>query len=359
VLTALANTGGIKTAVLSSDEDPSAAVKSAVSSMTTGAGTSMRVLLADSQLTSLLGTSNGRSSAGEQFATEQDFLAETAMIVAELPSVSGRSLVIAPPQRWSPSAAEAGKLLSESDAPWLRPTLLSDLAPAPSDPQTLPGGPRDGAELGSSYMNLVRFVGDSLRTYQDLLDQPSSGTTQSLQEALTATTSTAWRGSGNGAGTATLINLANFVRDAEQKVQIIGGKKWLLAGASGDVAVSVQNGMSQPVQVRVQVSDPDASQLSISKFVDLITIAAGGTETVKVPVHSSGIETTTMQLQLVTRNGSPLSTPSQSLTVQVTRYGRALIILIAAALGVVVLASAARWIRQWRSGTRAGSGGTA
>jgi uncharacterized protein DUF6049 len=357
VLTALANTGRINTAVLSSDEDPSA--MSAVSSMTTGAGTSMRVLLADSQLTSLLGTSNGRSSAGEQFATEQDFLAETAMIVAELPYGSGRSLVIAPPQRWSPSAAEADTLLSESNAPWLRPTLLSDLTPAPSDPQKLPGGPRDAAELSSSYMNLVRFTGDSLRTYQDLLAQPSSGTTQSLQEALTATTSTAWRGSGNGAGTATLINLANFMRDAEQKVQIIGGKKWLLAGASGDVAVSVQNGMSQPVQVRVQVSDPDASQLSIGTFNDLIPIAAGGTATVKVPVHASGIETTTMQLQLVTRNGSPLPTPSQPLTVQVTRYGRALIILIAAALGVVVLASAARWIRQWRSGTRAGSGGTA
>jgi hypothetical protein len=353
VLTALANTGAINTAVLGS---PSAT--SAVSSTTTGADTSMRVLLADSQLTSLLGTSNGQSSAGAQFATEQDFLAETAMIVAELPFVSGRSIVIAPPRRWSPSAAEADTLLSESDAPWLRPTRLSDLASAHGDPQQLPSSQHDSAELSSSYMNLVRFVGGSLRTYQDLLAQPDSGTTQSLQGALTATTSTAWRGSGNGAGTATLINLANFVRDSEQKVQIIGGKKWLLAGASGDVAVSVQNGMSQPVQVRVQVSDADASQLSIGKFDDLIPIAAGGTATVKVPVHSSGIETTTMQLQLVTRDGSPLSTPSQPLTVQVTRYGRALIILIAAALGVVVLASGARWIRQWRSGTRAGSGGT-
>ncbi|HEX6454050.1 MAG TPA: DUF6049 family protein [Trebonia sp.] len=357
VLTTLAKTGGINTVVFGTDAYPSAT--SAVGSTTTGAGTSMRVLLADSQLMSLLGTSNGQSSAGAQFATEQDFLAETAMIVAELPFGKDRSVVIAPPRRWSPSAAEADTLLSESvNAPWLRPTQLKDLASAPGDPQKLPSGQRDSAELGNSYMNLVRFVGGSLRTYQDLLAQPDSGTTQSLREALTATTSTAWRGSGNGAGTATLLNLSNFVRDAEQKVEIIGGKKWLLAGASGDVAVSVQNGMSQPVQVRVQVSDPDVSQLSIGKFGDLITIAAGGTGTVKVPVHSSGIETTTMQLQLVTRNGSPLSTPSQPLTVQVTRYGRALIILIAAALGVVVLASGARWVRQWRSGTRAGSGGT-
>lgn len=354
VLTALAKTGGISTAVLGSSS-----ATSAVSSTTTGTGTSMRVLLADSQLTSLLGTSNGQSSAGAQFATEQDFLAETAMIVAELPFDSGRSVVVAPPQRWSPSAAEAGTLLSESkNAPWLRPALLSDLTAAHGDPQQLPSGQHDSAELGSSYMNLVKFVGGSLQTYQNLLAQPGSGTTQSLREALIATTSTAWRGSGNGAGTATLINLANFVRNGEQKVQIIGGKKWLLAGASGDVAVSVQNGMSQPVQVRVRVTDPDVSQLSIGKFDDLITVGAGGTGTVKVPVHSSGIETTTMQLQLVTRNGSPLSTPSQPLTVQVTRYGRALIILIAAALGVVVLASGARWVRQWRSGTRAGSGGT-
>jgi hypothetical protein len=71
-----------------------------------------------------------------------------------------------------------------------------------------------------------------------------------------------------------------------------------------------------------------------------------------------------MQLQLQTEDGSPLTWTSQSLSVQATRYGRALLVLIAAALGVLVLTSVARWIRRWlndgRNDTKADgrSGGT-
>lgn len=357
VLTDLANTGGIDTVVLGTDEEPGAT--STVFKTSTRSGAPVRVLLADSGLTGLLGAPAANSGAGGQFATEQDFLAETAMIVAELPFVNGRSIIVAPPRRWAPSGAEADALLSETRAPWLRPTRLSDLAPARADPRQLPGSQRSGAELSRNYMKLVKAVGSSLETYQNLLDQPGAGTTRSLEAALAATSSSAWRGPGNGAGTATLIDLADFVRESERKVQIIAGKKVLLAGASGDIPVSVQNGMSQAVQVRVQATVPDVGQLSLGKFDALITVPAGKTGTVKMPVHSTGIETTTMRLQLVTRNGSPLpASQPQTLTVQVTRYGRALIILISAALGIVVLTSGARWVRQWLNGTRTGSGGT-
>jgi hypothetical protein len=355
--TALAATGKINTVVLGGADTPTTPT---VTKTTTGVGTPMRVLLADSGLTDLLGTSTGNSSAGAQFATEQNFLAETAMIVAEAPFGKNRSIVVAPPRRWSPSTAEANALLSESTSvPWLRPAKLKDMASSTAEPGQLPGNQHSSAELSSTYMNLAKAVGESLGTYQDLLYQPDSATTQSLRAALAATESTAWRGSGNGAGTAALIGLANFVRESEQKVQIIAGKKFLLAGASGDIAVSVRNGMSQAVQVRVRAVLPDMGQLSIGTPDALMTIPGGKTGTVKMPVHATGIETTTMQLQLVTRNGSPLpQSQAQSLTVQVTRYGRALIILIAAALGVVVLASGARWVRQWLNDTRAGSGGT-
>jgi hypothetical protein len=55
---------------------------------------------------------------------------------------------------------------------------------------------------------------------------------------------------------------------------------------------------------------------------------------------------------LQTKDGSPLTWTSQSLSVQATRYGRALLILIAAALGVLVLTAVARWIRRWRNDGR-------
>lgn len=357
LLTALTKTARANTVLLGSADEPS--ITSTVNKTTTGAGAPMRILLADSGLTSILGTSNAQSSAGSQFATEQNFLAETAMIVDELPFAKNRSIVIAPPRRWAPSAAEASALLSGSvNAPWLRPAKLSDVASEAAGPVQVPAEQPNGAALSRSYMRVVRAVGLSLGLYQSLLYQPNPAVTQLLREALLATTSTAWRGPGNGAGTETLINLANFVRDSERRVQIIAGTKVLLAGASGNIPVSVQNGTSQPVQVRIHADLPYVSQLSVGKFDALITVPAGKTGTVKMPVRATGIETTTLRLQLVTRNGLPLAWTSQSLTVQVTRYGRALIILICAALGVVVLTSVARWVRQWLNDTRAGSGGT-
>ena len=130
-------------------------------------------------------------------------------------------------------------------------------------------------------------------------------------------------------------------------MSIITGKKILLAGTSGTTPVSVQNLLPVEVQVRVVATPSAGSQLSVSKFADLLQVPAGQTGTVRVPLHSSAITTTTMQLQLQTEDGSPLTWTSQLLSVQATRYGRALLVLIAAALGVLVLTSVARWIRRW------------
>jgi hypothetical protein len=365
VLTALANSTDVKTVLLNSAELPNAS--STVSSVTTGIGSQMQLLLTDSGLTSTLGSATARSTAGAQFATEQNFLAQTAMIVAEEPSVPGRSVVVAPPARWDPSAAEAGTLLSmTAKAPWLHPATLSSLSSSSvttdhTDPrQSLPGDQVSGAELSRGYLDQVKTVGTSLALYENLLSQPGAAALQSLQAALAVTESSAWRGNGSAGGARALSYLSGFLRDSEQKVTIIAGKKVLLAGASGDTPVSVQNGMDAPIEVGVTVTVPPGSPLTVGKagkYSSLITVPAGKTGTVRVPVSSSAISTTTMQLQLVTKNGSPLAWTTETLSVQATRYGRALLILIGAALGVLVLTSVARWLRQWLNDTRAGSGG--
>jgi hypothetical protein len=354
VLTALANAGGVSTVMLNDNEMPNAA--SDVTSAQSGIGTTMRVLLTNSTLTGVLGSASAGSSAGAQFAAEQDYFAQTAMFVAKAPNTAGRSVIVAPPRRWDPSPAEANTLLSlTAKAPWLRPTGLPALAKSKaSPPQALSGIQVSGKELTGSYLNHVKSTSTDLAMYEDLVVHPDK---QALAAAMAATESSAWRGSGSAYGLLTIGKLANFLTDAKNQVQIIAGKKVLLAGASGDTPVSVQNSLDVPVQVRVVPSVPEGSELSFGNFVSLVTVPAKKTSTVKVPIRSSGIDTTTMQLQLVTKNGSPLTGPTY-LTVEVTRYGRALLILIGGALGVLVLTSVARWIRQWLNDTRAGSGGT-
>jgi hypothetical protein len=367
-LTALADNGGISTVLLGSDAVPGAT--SGVGSTTTGIGTSMNVVLADSGLTSVLGSSTATSPAGQQFATEQEFVAETAVLAG----AGDRSVVIAPPQRWDPSASEASALLSATvSVPWLHTEALSSLvAAAKSHPQPvrLPGDQVTSGELNSRYLNDVKYVDKMMGMYRDLLYQPDSGTVQKLEEAQVSTESAAWRGGGGSAGFTSVVDLENYLSDSESKIQIItaggktaGGKlignKVLLAGASADLPVSVKNGLNVPIEVKVSLDPPRGGELSVGKFGDLMPVEPGKTGTVKVPVHTTGIETTTMELQLVTRNGSPLTWTQQPMTVQVLRYGQALPLVIFGALGVLVLTAGVRWVRRWLNGTKAGSGGTA
>jgi Family of unknown function (DUF6049) len=355
-LTSLARDGGISTVVLNSGELPSSdgQYDNALNATTTGDGTTMGVLLADSGITSVLGSASASSPAGAQFDAAQDFLADTAMILAEGPNLQ-RSLVIAPPRHWDPSAAEAGALLSMTySAPWLHKTGLSSLADAAahlSTRTTAPSSAPRGA-LSTGYTSQIAAVSASAGLYKDLLYRPTPGQVNTIDTALTATASAAWRGAGASGGGHALTNLGDNLAENLKRVTIITGKKILLAGASGTTPVSVQNLLPVEVQVRVVATPSAGSQLSVSKFADLIQVPAGQTGTVRVPLHSSAITTTTMQLQLQTEDGSPLTWTSQSLSVQATRYGRALLIVIAAALGVLVLTAVARWVRRWLNNGR-------
>jgi hypothetical protein len=352
VLTSLASDGGISTVILSSGELPSTDGRydNALGKVTTGIGSTMRVLLADSRLTAILGSASAASPTAAQFDAEQDFLAQTAMIAAEAPSVQ-RSLVIAPPRRWDPSAAEAAKLLSLThEAPWLREVGLSSLAAAAGQlkvRESLPGKQISGAELGDRYLDQVSAADAGVALYKDLLYQPGAGLLASLDAAVAATTSAAWRTDPAG-GEQALARLTDYLSDAEQKVTIIAGKKVLLGGASGYTPVSVTNLGQQAVQVKV-LATPIGNALSVGNSGQLLTVQARKTGTVRIQLHSTAIGTTLVQLQLATKDGSPLTWKgaTESLSVQATRYGQALLVLIGAALGVLVLTSVARWIRQW------------
>jgi hypothetical protein len=374
VLTSLAHDGHVDTTVLSSSEMPPATdggaftPDDAVTRAVTGIGTHMTVLLADSHISGLLGAASARPSAGGQFAVTQDFLAETAMIVAEAPnSPRQRSVVIAPPRRWDPSLAEAEQLLQLTSAPWLKPMSLSKLAsgrPNPTQRQQLPSVHVAPHQLGVSYMNAVKSVRQGASLFQSLLSQPDPGLTQALWHAVAATESSAWRGAGNGGGWLTLLKLGDYFAENEKLIQIISKNKVLLAGNSGVTPVSVSNRLPFPVQVRVQATAPARSSLSIGDFNSLVTVQANSTATVRVPLHSAALGSTQIQLQLVTIHGMPLPErgATQPLSVESTRYGRALLVLIAAALGVLLLTSVVRWTRRALraaspGGARGGGGG--
>jgi hypothetical protein len=359
VLTSLAAAGGISTVVLSSDElsPGSDGVEDALARTVSGVGTSMSVLVANSRITSLLGTASATPTPAGQFALTQGFLAQTAMIAAESPGTA-RSLVIAPPPGWAPSPAEANALLSITHAPWLHPAGLSTLAAAAAKlPSTTHVTPKkvSHSELSSGYLAQIATVQASVSVFKDLLYQPPASQLISLDAALATTESSAWRGGGSPGGWLAIGALSHYLSESEKKVQMIASKKILLAGQSGETPVSVQNGLSEPVLVQVTAITPPGSQLQVGAFNALLKVQPGKTNTVRIPVHSAMIGTATVQLQLATQHGSPLTWhgTAQPLSVEVTRFGRSLLIIIGGALGILVLTSAYRLRRKRLAGARA------
>ena len=359
VLTSLASDGGITTAVLSSDELQSTSVgEDGLARTISDIGTSMSVLLANSRITSLLGTASTARTQASQFTLTQDFLAQTAMIAAE--TGTSRSLVIAPPADWDPSPAVANALLSDTHAPWLHPAGLSTLAAAAARlPSTthVPAKRVSGAELSDSYLDQVSTVQSNLSLFKDLLYQPPARVVNQFDAAVAVLDSSAWRGAGSYGGSFATGQLAGYLKYQEDKVQMIASKKVLLAGQSGETPVSVQNGLGVPIQVQVMATTPPGSDLRVGGSDGMHTVPAHGSNTIKMSVHSSTIGTTTVQLQLVTQDGSPLSWTAQPLSVEVTRFGRLLLIIIGGALGILVLTSAYRLRRKRLAG--ASSGGSA
>jgi hypothetical protein len=365
VLTNLAAAEHVDTVVLNSSEmRPTNAATvfqpdDAVTSLRV-AGLPMNVLLSDDTLTGVLkagDTSSGSLPKATEFAVKQRFLAETAMIAAEEPNTA-RTVVVAPPEDWSPSQTLASDLLGETTtAPWLKPTALDGLSSAPDTQRTVlrqspPDSKSSPGELSRSYLSRVRLLGAQLDVYKSMLYKPQPTYLQTLDQALIATESAAWRGGGMSQGLAQANNLRDYLRSAEKKVKIIASPQVQMGGSSGLVPVSIQNGLlDQAIRVKVVASAATTSQLTIGRFRDVIIIPPQQAVTVRLPVSSAPQGSTEIRLSLTSPNGMPLTfVTGSSLTVASTRYGRAILFLIVAAIGVLVLTSVYRGIRRWLNG---------
>ena len=368
LLTNLAAHQHVGTVVLNSDEMPpvvdAASVfqpDNAVASLRV-AGLPMNVLLSDDTLTKVLkagNTSSGTLPTSTEFAVRQRFLAETAMIAAEAPD-SERTIVVAPPGNWSPSEALASDLLGETQtAPWLTPTPLASLSSAPDTQRAAPrhsppaSQPSPG-ELSRDYLGQVRILGNRVGVYKSMLYKPAESYTLSLDEALLATESAAWRGSGEPQGAELVRGLSSYITAANKKVTIIPSGQVPMGGSSGLVPVSIQNGLHQAIQVRV-VATVDStsgrtSQLTIGHYQNQVIIPPLSPRTVRMPVSSAPQGSTQIHLVLTSANGTVLLFTRTSLTVLSTRYGRAILFLIGAAIGVLMLTSVYRGIRRWLHG---------
>jgi hypothetical protein len=196
--------------------------------------------------------------------------------------------------------------------------------------------------------------------FESMLSDPPKSYLTTLAAAVAVTQSSAWRGRGSPGGWLALTELLSYITDLHNTVGLIPVKKILLAGASGDTLASVQNGLDQfylpghglAIAVRVGASAELGSSLTVTSPAAPLVVNPGMTGSVRLVLHSTSIGTTTLQLQLLAKDGSPLAWPraSEPLSVEVTRFGRLILVIIFGALGVLVLATVLRLRRKRRRG---------
>jgi hypothetical protein len=333
---------------------------SAITSTPNGVGGIMRVLLSDDTITRLLGSAGSPSApAATQFAVEQRFLAETAMIAAEDPMVS-RAVVVAPPRYWNPPAALADNVLAETaTAPWLRTANLGRLASARHPAGQVPRSSPDAvsrSELSGSQLRRLSQLEYSIQVIEGIRLSPDP----QLDYAVAGAESSSWRGAGSAAQGRLISRLATYVESQQHDLRVISQPHVTLGGLNGTIPVSIDNQLSYPVRLRLQVLLPPGSGITLKSHPGVVvaggrrddsrplTVAANTVTTVRLGFRASSVGPTTVGLRLLTPGYTALPGSEVRMTIQVTHYGTIALIIIAAALGIFMLTSASRAMRRGR-----------
>ena len=121
-----------------------------------------------------------------------------------------------------------------------------------------------------------------------------------------------------------------------------------LGGLKGTVPVSISNGLNYAVNVKLQ-ADPSGG-ITVRGPPHVVTVPPGQQDIVKISVAATTVGSTVLRLRLLTPQGAPFSAAA-TVTIQATHYGTLALVIMAAALGVLVLTAVTRGFRR-RGGGR-------
>jgi hypothetical protein len=329
----------VGTVLLSSSAFPSS--QSSVLRTPNGSGGYLNVLLASDSLTSVL--SSATSAPGSAFTAAQDFLAETALMAQQDPSAP---IIVAPPQRWQlPAGLAADLLRTTASAPWLSPTSLTSLTGAKNIPTVQWPTSASQSTVSQSELGPLNTLDRDVSQLQGLRARRDPD----LYLAVSTVESSAYEGRFKAQALAMIATLTTGIGQQQELVHIVAANRITLGGLRGSVPVSVDNRLSYAVRVGLQLSYDAIDGAKVAAAAPgVLTVPAHTAETVKLRFSASQTGSTTISMTLADGDGQRLAVQPVRMTVQTTQVGLLGIVIFAAALGVFLLASAARAIRRGR-----------
>jgi hypothetical protein len=312
------------------------------SDVRTASGT-LDALVADHGLTDLLA-----NTTGNPVLAGQRFLAETAMIAAELPGAgSSRVILVAPPRRWDPQQAFLDRLVTgASAASWMSGTALSGMRSAqPAEVERravrYPAAQRK-RELPSPYLAALRSQHSRISLFGAVLTKPEE-IVPALDEGLLRLGSTWWRDR-------EVERVNRYDREqsnvADQLASIrVQPGHYTFGSKSGKIPLTISNGVDQEVIVDL-VLEPRQPRLRLDPLHNPIRIGAG--RKLQVPVGATAVAggDVVVDASLHTRGGAALPPGPVPLRINITQYGTVALFITGSAAGVLFLAAFVRLLRR-------------
>jgi Family of unknown function (DUF6049) len=337
----LAGSDAIGTIVLGSSALP-AETRSVVRMRDGALNRYVTVLLSNDSLAQLI--QSATSAPGSAFTTAQQFLAETAVLAEQSPA---QPIVVAPPQRWQPPADLAADLLADTaTAPWLSPVSLTGLTAAKSIPTVQPPAAAIGPPSYSrAELRQLALVDGAIRQLQSIQLRKNNY----MFLGLATVESSAWQGKASGVATSMLRTLASTVAAQQRDLQIIVDSRVTLGGLKGSVPVSIDNGLGFAIRIGVQLFYSKAGGVQIHPDPPLVVVGPGRDRTIRLKVQAVRVGSTTVTVRLISPTGQTLPVRARRMTIEATQVGILGMIIFAGALGVFLIASAARAVRRGRA----------
>lgn len=292
---------------------------------------------------------------------EQRFIAETAIIAAEVPSES-RTLLVAPNRTASVVPAVAAAAIADTGRlPWLCPVSLADVVAGRERCAALPDAqgpaqaeersavdPPDGrtGELSPDFLERLAQVRAAAEQFTEsvLVDgtEESTATKARLLRAHGRAASAAWRDQPQ-LGRRMLDLLQDDVLGLRGQVRLVS-RPVLLTGGSGVLQLLVQNELDQPVNVGVRLDETSSARLSSSGTGVQVVPADTATQiSVSVEPRTSG--RFVVLASLVDEDGQAFGEQVR-LDVRSTQYGRVALAVTGVAGAVLLVAAGVRITRR-------------
>jgi hypothetical protein len=309
----------------------------------------LTALLSDHVLTGLLG-----DTARDPLLAAQRFLAETAMITAELPSAGpSRVIMIAPPRRWDPPQEFLDRLVAgASQASWMTGTALTGMRTAPTAEVErravhYPASQRRH-ELPKPYLTALGTLHSTIATFAAVLTKPELIVPE-LDKGVLRLESTWWRDRPEERVNR-YYREQSYVADQLGSIHVQPGS-YTFGSKSGQIPLTISNGVDQEVIVVLRL-EPRQPRIRLGPPPNPIHIGPGRKR--QVPIQASAVAggDVVIDATLHTRGGTALPPGPVPIRIRITQFGTVALFITGGAAGVLFLAALVRVFRRGMAARR-------